>query len=193
MSFVLPRSPKGLRFTGQLRALELGNDAVAKAARSLGRGRPKVMPKPAPRASVEIDDSVPTPFIGSRPSARAEADAMIARSRGRGAARPDDDEPEEPTLALDRDPIEVVLGRAKAPPPKVSAPQGGVSSPWAARMPKAAPSSVIVVQEAQPSRRGRRPGGFPLVFWVVTALLVGMLAFHFVPAAFDSAFHALSL
>lgn len=167
MSFVLPRNARELRFTGQVRA-------IAPAPRP-------VIVRRAEGRRVERGESfsmAPTPYVGARPQP----------SLGRAPMASYDDD--SPTLALDPNPMAAVIA-AHRPVARVPGPSPWVQKPAARRPPPPPPSSALaaaaVAQDESPKiirRETREEGPLPWAFWVMTAILLGLMSYRFVPEIF---------
>jgi hypothetical protein len=206
MSFELPRAPVSLRFTGALKAL--------------GQERPKVpppspgrrVPPPLPKSSdVYVQDVQPTPYVGSRPSERAERAALpvvvppplsaadqaakrlasldpkVSTVRGQLASFDDDVQ----TLALDRDELGLGLGGIKLDQP---------AKPPAPNLPVPGFRSVEQVeQRSNPTVvRPRRPAAsssLSVTGWLCIAVIAAVVSYSFAPevaSGLEEAVRALS-
>ena len=134
MSIDLPHNQRALHFTGSVKAL-----APERPANALGQERPKgPLPSPGrsigaplappPRSTrthdIYLSEAQPTPYVGSRPSERAEAAKKLTTMRGQLASMDDD----LLTDALDRNEIDAALfpiakrENAGAPAPNLPVP-----------------------------------------------------------------------
>jgi hypothetical protein len=165
MSFNLPRNPRDLRFTGELRA-------------QLGRARK------TPR-DVYQADPVRTPFVSGPPAASIEIlDELLE----------DDDDDDAPTTLLDREGRDILPGgfdaagspsaRARAGAKPAARPQATAPIPNF-RAPPETPS-VIVAPEPLPATPPRREGP-PLAFWLVAAVFAAGLSYKVAPMAVNQA------
>ena len=176
MSIQLPRSLKELHFTGSVRAL-----APERPANALGQERPKAPPAPPPRpvrsADVYAVDMRPTPYVGARPSERAEAakPMKLATTRGQLASMDED----LLTEAIDRVQIDAALfpvaKRANASQPAPNLPVPHFRSVAEAKAHHAEPTIVVPKQT--------KGGGLPLGVWLTAALAAGIVAYQLAPQA----------
>lgn len=217
MSFDLPRRPVSLRFTGEVKALAppeprernaLGQTRpkAAPSSRSVPRPATPVGPPPLPqrRADVYAVEMQPTPYVGSRPSERAEAAiaahlpaALAAKSpeiRVQLSSISDDD---HVTEALDRGELglpSVMRNGQRAPAAPPSAPPSELSpapkpNPWAHQRPAdAAPAAPEKAAILPPSALAVASRGGPLSLpaWIAIAIMAGIVSYTFAPAAFSS-------
>ncbi len=171
MSIQLPRSLKELHFTGSVKAL--------------GQVRPKSpppLPPPLPVRSADLyaGDMQPTPYVGARPSERAEAAKPIKLATSRGQLASIDEERDEDlrTEALDRDEIDKVLfpvaRRENASQPAPNLPVPHFRSAAEAKAHHAEPT--IIITKA-------RGGGLPLGVWLMAALAAGIVSYQLAPQA----------
>ncbi|MBS2015761.1 MAG: hypothetical protein JST00_22935 [Deltaproteobacteria bacterium] len=211
MSFNLPRRPVSLRFTGELKALDPPDP---KEANALGQTRPKAPPtnrsvprSPAPpplpqrKADVYAVEMQPTPYVGSRPSERAEAATLLPAALA--AKSPEirvqlSSMSDHETEALDRgelglpsvlrSPPEPSVSVELAPPPP-SSPPPPKPNPWAHHRSADAPppppeKAAIATPRAQASRAAGGP--LSLSAWIAIAIMAGIVSYTFAPAAFTS-------
>ena len=174
MSIQLPRNLKELHFTGSVKAL-----APERPASPLGQERPKAPPPPPPKpvrsADVYAVDMQPTPYVGARPSERAEAakPMKLATARGQLASMDED----ILTEALDRDAIDAVLfpvakrANASQPPPNLPVPH--FRSAEEAKAHHAEPTIIIT----------KAKGGLPLGMWLMAAVAAGIVSYQLAPQA----------
>lgn len=191
MSIQLPRSLKELHFTGSVKAL-----APVRPANALGQERPKgppppppiratssrptgvVAPPPKPVRSTDVYavDMQPTPYVGARPSERAEAakPMKLATTRGQLASMDED----LLTDAIDRDQIDAALfpiaKRANASQPAPNLPVPHFRSAAEAKAHHAEPT-IVAAQS--------RGGSLPLGVWLMAALAAGIVAYQLAPQA----------
>jgi len=191
MSIQLPRSLKELHFTGSVRAL-----GPERPANALGQERPKapppppparpgssrptgvVAPPPKPVRSTDVYnvDMQPTPYVGARPSERAEAakPTKLATTRGQLASMDED----LLTDAIDRDQIDAALfpvaKRANASQPAPNLPVPHFRSVAEAKAHHAEPTIIV------PKAKG---GSLPLGVWLMAALAAGIVAYQLAPQA----------
>ncbi|MBX3189914.1 MAG: hypothetical protein KF819_23005 [Labilithrix sp.] len=175
MSFELPRRPVSLRFTGEVKSL--GKERPKSPPPLPGRSVP-ASPAPPPPVDVYIQEA-PTPYVGSRPSERAERVAASAIPVEDGAVTPvatrprlasfDDD---VQTLAFDRD--DVGLG-----PPKSRGPGPNLPVPGFRSADQVARNEPTVVVRAQPERTA----SLTFVGWLCVAFIAATLSYHFAPEA----------
>jgi len=166
MSIQLPRSLKELHFTGSVKAL--------------GQERPKAPPPPPPKpvrsTDVYVADMQPTPYVGARPSERAEAAKPIklATSRGQLASMDED----ILTEALDRDEIDKALfpvaRRENASQPAPNLPVPHFRSAAEAKAHHAEPTMIITKPKG---------GSLPLGVWLMAALAAGIVSYQVAPQA----------
>lgn len=176
MSIQLPRNPKELHFTGSVKAL-----APVRPANALGQERPKGPPAPPPRPVRSPDvyavDAQPTPYVGARPSERAEAAKpfKLATTRGQLASMDED----LLTEALDRDQIDAALfpvaRRANAAQPAPNLPVPHFRSVAEAKAHHAEPT-IIAAKQA-------KGGSLPLGMWLMAALAAGIVSYQLAPQA----------
>ncbi len=178
MSFELPRPSRDLRFTGEVRAAGLGRARGPKqpppfSAPSAHVGRPSAEPRVDPYRA----DPAPTPWIGARPSVRAEL-----------AARPRYDTIDDAaeTHALDRD----ALGLPKAP--LVKAPKHaelGVPNFRRAAAPPE-PQLVWIPPASKKKARAPRAPGVSLLVWAFLAIVGGSVSYRYAPGVADAVMSA---
>jgi hypothetical protein len=165
MSIQLPRSLKELHFTGSVKAL--------------GQERPKSPPPPPkPVRSVDVYavEMQPTPYVGARPSERAEAanPIKLATSRGQLASMDED----ILTEALDRDEIDKALfpvaRRENASQPAPNLPVPHFRSAAEAKVHHAEPTIIITKAKG---------GSLPLGVWLMAALAAGIVSYQLAPQA----------
>jgi hypothetical protein len=176
MSIQLPRNLKELHFTGSVKAL-----APVRPSSALGQERPKSPlpppPKPVRSADVYAVDVQPTPYVGARPSERAEAAKPIklATTRGQLASMDED----LLTEALDRDEIDAALfpvaRRANASLPAPNLPVPHFRSAAEAKAHHAEPAIIV--------RKQPQGGNLPLGMWLMAALAAGIVAYQLAPQA----------
>jgi hypothetical protein len=164
MAFDLPRSPRSLRFTGEVRAL--AKEEAAPGA--LGRARPNAPPPSAER-------SVPMP-----PASQVTTPSRLPTVRG-----PVDsfDDEELDTLCLDRDAMDIALlpdaRHAKNLPLDVKAgpnlPVPGFRSKQEVARHNHEPTVIVRAQKGG--------GSLPLGVWLLTAMIAAVMSFHFAPQA----------
>lgn len=220
MSFDLPRRPVSLRFTGEMKALE---PKPKESGNGLGQTRPKapppsravpksippppksVAPPPLPQRKPDayVADMQPTPYVGGRPSERAELvaamlpAAIAAKSpeiRVQLSSISDDD---RETEALDRGELglpSVMRGGAGTNAPVNAAanleiiPPAQKPNPWAhQRAPDSAPPPPEKAAVAPPKPVELTAGG-PLSWpaWIAIAIMAAIASYTFAPAAFSS-------
>jgi len=220
MSFDLPRRPVSLRFTGEMKALE---PKPKESGNGLGQTRPKapppsravpksippppksVAPPPLPQRTPDayVADMQPTPYVGGRPSERAELvaamlpAAIAAKSpeiRVQLSSISDDD---RETEALDRGELglpSVMRGGAGTNAPVSAAanleiiPPAQKPNPWAhQRAPDSAPPPPEKAAVAPPKPVELTAGG-PLSWpaWIAIAIMAAIASYTFAPAAFSS-------
>lgn len=154
MSIDLPRNSKELHFTGSVKAL-----APERSAHALGQGRPK---RPPPSADLYQRDGQRTPYVGARPSERADA-------------RNDED---LLTQAIDRDEIKAALfpiaRRENASQPAPNLPVPHFRSAAEARAHHAEPAIIVKTPKG---------GNLPLGVWLMAALLGGIVSYQLAPQA----------
>jgi hypothetical protein len=180
MSTDLPRHLKELHFTGSVKALgpSRPENALGKERPKGANGKPLVAPPPKPvRASdVYVVDPQPTPYVGARPSERAEAARpfKLATTRGRLASMDED----LLTDAIDREQIDAALfpvaRRANASEPAPNLPVPHFRSAAEAKAHHAEP--VVIV-------KAPRGGSLPLGVWLVAALAAGIVSYQLAPQA----------
>ncbi len=191
MSIQLPRSLKELHFTGSVKAL-----APQRPPNALGQERPKgpppalpmgtastrasgvtVPPPPKPVRSVDlyVVDAQPTPYVGARPSERAEAAKPIKMTTVRGQLASMDED--LLTDALDRDAIDAALfpvaRRANASQPAPNLPVPHFRSAAEAKAHHAEPTIIV-----KP-----KGGALPLGMWLMAALAAGIVSYQLAPQA----------
>jgi len=186
MSIDLPRPDRPLHFTGSVKAL-----APERPANALGQERPKGPPPsptralgpPPPRSvrngDVYIVDASRTPYVGSRPSERAEkvAKANLPTVRGQLASMDED----LVTAAFDQDEIDAALfpiakrANATSPPPNLPVP--GFRSAKEAEQVQAIPSVIV---------KPVKGGSLPLGVWLGIALIAAVVSFNLAPQAAES-------
>jgi hypothetical protein len=175
MSIQLPRNLKELHFTGSVKAL-----APERPANALGQERPKGPPPPPPKPVRSTDvyavDMEPTPYVGARPSERAEAAKPIklATTRGQLASMDED----LLTDAIDRDQIEAALfpvaRRANASEPAPNLPVPHFRSAAEAKAHHAEPTIIVAK---------RKGGSLPLGVWLIAAIAAGIVSYQLAPQA----------
>jgi hypothetical protein len=178
MSIQLPRNQKELHFTGSVKAL--GSERPANA---LGRERPKgPLPSPirTPAPDIYVAEAQPTPYVGARPSERAEAAKPLKLTTVRGQLASMDDD--QLTEALDRDIINAALfpvaRREKAAAGPLNLPVPHFRSAAEARAHHAPPAVIV------PKRSNA--GGLPLSVWLIAALISGIVSYQVAPQAVAS-------
>ena len=188
MSIDLPHNQRALHFTGSVKAL-----APERPANALGQERPKgplpspgrsigVPLAPPPRSvranDVYLSEARPTPYVGSRPSERAEAAKKLTTMRGQLASMDDD----LLTDALDRNEIDAALfpiaKRENAGAPAPNLPVPGFRSAAEVQKQRTDAPAIIV-----PRAKG---GSLPLGVWIAMALIAGVVSFNFAPQAAES-------
>lgn len=207
MSFDLPRKAVSLRFTGEVKALA----PEPKEKNALGQTRPKApvtnrsvprtvpppLPPPERKPDLYTVEMQPTPFVGSRPSERAEAvaallpSAIAAKSpeiRVQLTSISDDD---HITEALDRGELGLpsVMRKdagAEAAPPSAPAPK---PNPWshvrsADQAPPPPEKAALLAQKS--GETATRGGPLSLAAWIVVAIMAGIVSYTFAPSAFSS-------
>lgn len=194
MSFSLPRNPRGLRFTGKVKALA---DADSPPASALGKPRPRngAIPSPPPsirpsaletpprsvppgpppsRKDVYKADVVPTPYLAPK---------IITPVPKKVAHEEVSYEDDVKTMAMDRDGLDVLPGGAfKQTRPQEAAPR----SP--APIPNFRPAIVqpqIVVPKKKEQRKKAR--GAPLALWLLASAIAAILSYRLAPEAMDAA------
>jgi hypothetical protein len=183
MTIQLPRHLKELHFTGSVKAL-----GPSRPASALGQERPRgangtplVAPPPRPVRSgdVYVVEAQPTPYVGARPSERAEAapaaQAMkLATTRGRLASMDED----LLTAAIDRDQIDAALfpiaRRANAAEPAPNLPVPHFRSAAEAKAHHAEPAIIVKTPKG---------GSLPLGVWLMAALAAGIVSYQLAPQA----------
>lgn len=223
MSFDLPRRPVSLRFTGEMKALD---PKPKESGNGLGQTRPKapppsravprsvppppksVAPPPLPQRKPDayVADMQPTPYVGGRPSERAELVAAMLPAaiaakapemRVQLSSISDDD---RETEALDRGEMGLPsvmrsgAGGANAPA-SVNAganleilPPAAKPNPWAhQRAPDSAPPPPEKAAVIPPKPVEMTAGG-PLSWpaWIAIAIMAAIASYTFAPAAFTS-------
>jgi hypothetical protein len=178
MSIQLPRNLKELHFTGSVKAL-----APVRPANALGQerparsGPPAPPPKPVRSADVYAVDAQPTPYVGARPSERAEAAKPIKLATARGQLASMDED--LLTEALDREQIDAALfpvaRRANASQPAPNLPVPHFRSVAEAKAHHAEPTIIA----SKPSKGG----SLPLGMWLMAALAAGIVAYQLAPQA----------
>lgn len=193
MSIDLPRPDRALHFTGSVKAL-----APERPANALGQERPKgpppsptraLVPPPQPRTmrqgDVYIVDAAHTPYVGARPSARADQTVKAGKAnrsnlptmRGQLASMDDD----SPTCAIDKSEIEAALfpvaKRAKPSSPPPNLPVPGFRSAKEVEQNQIVPTVIV-----------QRPkgGSLPLGVWLGIALIAAVVSFNLAPQAAES-------
>ena len=213
MSFVLPGNSRQLRFTGEARALAPGKSDPQTGTGALALGKPRVRkpPPPAPAARVQTPvpapatarvqtpvpspvtrvstpapgrrfatpmggpdvyrhEAIPTPYIGS-------INPPVVRHRQ------DDYDDENPTMAMDRDGLDVLPGARAIRTPKPS-PAPGAAAPIPHFRPAhavaAAPKTVIVPGTTSSKVRSTTSAA-PLAVWIFAGLLAGIISYHVAP------------
>lgn len=181
MSFSLPRSPRGLSFTGNFRAPGAATDPPAAKiitpapGLGLGKARPKQTPVPIPSPlpnRVEIREIEPM----APPTARGTA-------RGMRQADLEQLDEEMPTSSFQHDALDFL-----SPPPKMAAPKNAQS---VFQVKKAvqpdSPSTVLVPgrkkKNAAAEKAGARSGR--ILMFVMIGLLSMMVGYRFVPMMLD--------
>jgi len=172
MSFELPRPSRDLRFTGEVRAADLGKARASKQPPALDPYRA---------------DPAPTPWIGARPSVRAEvaSAAPSARaSRETSGRRPrwDSIDDAAETHALDRD----VLGLPKTPLVPKAPKHAGLGVPnfrRAAAPPE--PQLVWIPAAAKKKPSASRAPGMSLLVWAFLAIVGGSVSYRYAPGVAD--------
>lgn len=167
MSFVLPRNVPKLTFTGSLKAL---------GGEKRDRGRPAPVPA-APRSSQRpapyAGDSVPTPYMGSRPNIRAEA-VHLPPVRG----RMDSVDDEVATVAFQRAEVPVSRGTQAMP----SAPKKPIPV-FNFQVAQVRPEPLLVPLPRKPSSQ-RSP--LLAVMWIMASILAAMGSYKYAPQIVDS-------
>ena len=182
MSIDLPRPDRSLHFTGSVKAL-----APERPANALGQERPKGPPPsptralvpPPPRSvkngDVYVVDASRTPYVGSRPSERAEKVAAKANLPTMRAPLASMDE-DLVTAAIDKDEIEAALfpiakrANASSPPPNLPVP--GFRSAKEAEHVQAVPSVIV---------KPVKGGSLPVGVWLGIALIAAVVSFNLAP------------
>lgn len=207
MSFELPRSPRSLRFTGAVRALGASPESEASdepatelpepPKSALGQRRPR--PAPAsmrppppstrppppsirPKRDVYAAEAQPTPYVGARPSTRAERanlPTMNGAPPSLRAPSPSLSDDDSPTQALERD---AVGFPPKTPAPPRTSPNLPVPGFRTAAEVSPAAAPTVVIAPRQPAGAGP----LPLPVWLLVALVAGIVSYHYAPAAFTS-------
>jgi hypothetical protein len=204
MSFDLPRSPKGLRFTGSVRALAIGRERPARRQETAPAAPPSYRPQPQrqpyaqqterqPRRTprdVYAAEVIPTPYVAaSHPAERAPtlAPARPATLRPARARMPSFDD-EAQTMALDRDALALGLAQPSAPlePPRHGLPVPNFRPAVAGAVDSPGPQMVFT---PAPPAKASGPG-LSLAVWVVAAVIAGMFSYRAAPEALDGIEHA---
>lgn len=196
MSIDLPRSLKELHFTGSVKALRPAN--------ALGQERPKGPPPPPPSRAVPsrpvnrvgpppkplrssdvyLADPQLTPYVGARPSERAEAAKPLKLTTARGQLVAIEED--VLTQSLDRDSIDAaifpVARRENASRPAPNLPVPHFRSAAEARAHHREPTIIV---------KAPRRGGLPLGAWLVAALLAGIVSYQLAPQAVASVAQAM--
>ena len=167
MSIDLPRSHRGLHFTGSVRAL-----GPERPANALGQERPKG-PPPSPGRSVGAPPPPARPVRSAGPVTRAPLVSI------------DDD---LVTQAIDKDQIDAALfpvaKRASSDAPAPNLP-----------VPHFRTAAEAQQHHAQPTVIVQRPkGGLPLGAWLAIAVIAAVVSFNLAPQAAETvtqAVHAL--
>ena len=175
MSIQLPRSLKELHFTGSVKAL-----APVRPANALGQERPKgpppAPPKPIRSADVYAVEMQPTPYVGARPSERAEAAKPIKLATARGQLASMDED--LLTEALDREQIAAALfpvaRRENASQPAPNLPVPHFRSAAEAHAHHAEPAIIVTKP---------RGGSLPLGVWLMAAIAAGIVSYQLAPQA----------
>lgn len=209
MSFVLPGNSRQLRFTGEAKAHgSAKTEQGGTGALALGKPRVRKPPPPPPTARVQTPapgpafpatristpapgrriqtpvsspdvyrkEMIPTPYIGS-----INPPAMHLRQ--------DDFDDENPTMAMDRDGLDVLPGaralRTPKPSPAVSAAPiphfRPASLGLAPRPPGEAAPKTVIVPGTSSSKVKTTPAGAPLAVWIFAGLLAGIISYHVAP------------
>ncbi|MBX3209715.1 MAG: hypothetical protein KF764_32070 [Labilithrix sp.] len=210
MSFVLPGNARQLRFTGEAKALTpatantsttgavaLGKPRVRKPSVPAGHIRTPVPPPATARVStpapgrrlptppggdVYRNDVIPTPYVPSinPPIVRHKQDSF-------------DDE--NPTMALDRDALDVMPGGNTYRSPRPS-PAGAAPIPHFRTASPSTPASALAVDPAAGTGSNSvrfATGGAPLAVWIAAGILAGVLSYFVAPeimARLESPAHA---
>lgn len=153
MSFELPRANRSLRFTGEVKPAPLG--------------RPRAE-KPRSGPDVYQHDVAPTPYIGARPSLRAELAARPLRS-------PFDSLDENAvTRAMVRDDL---VDTPKTPkPPK----NPGLAVPNFRRHASPPEPAVLRLPRLEKKRALMSPG-MTILVWAFVAIIGGAASYRFAP------------
>jgi hypothetical protein len=178
MSFDLPRNAKGLRFTGSVEALE--PPPMAALGRPRHRNTPKPTPQPRAKEIVKAE-IIPPPYhhgvMATPPkaiSSRAKLDSSY------------DDE--GPTMAMDREALDILPGGMPTELPLASMPPAAplnVTRPPPAkaiphfRSARAAQPKVIVPQIPRAQQQDATQA--PLLLWVMASLVAGVLSYRLLP------------
>ncbi len=177
MSFELPRPARGLRFTGEVRAAALGH------ARPKSNARPKPSGRPKPRSGPDVyqQEPAPTPYIGARPSLRAEIAAAVRDTPMRRPFDSLDDLAE--TRAMVREDLDLPPSMPRAAKPPRHAALG---VPNFRRT--AAPPEPAIVHLPPAAKKTTRSAGSPfmaLMIWGVLALIGAMASYRYAPEILD--------
>jgi hypothetical protein len=174
MPFDLPRSPRSLRFTGEVRAVTKEEEAKDKAG-ALGQARPGAQSMSAPPPSARAAPMV-TP-----PASRLTTPTRLTTMRGPVPSIGDE---EVDTLCLDRDALDIALlpdaRHAKNLPVDIKA---GPNLP----VPHFRSKDEVAQHRREPVIvRTPKRGSLPLGIWLFAAMLAGIASFHFAPQARES-------
>ncbi len=210
MSFVLPGNSRQLRFTGEAKAHAPANGEPQAGTGSLALGKPRVR-KPPPPPPARVQTPVPsgatrvstpappgmphisTPAPGRRlrtPVSRPDLYRNeIVPTPYMGAINPpvvrhreDDFEDESPTMAMDRDGLDVLPGARALRTPKPTPAAGAPPIPhFRPARPAASQPRTVIVPGTASSKVRATPSGAPLAVWVFAGLLAGIVSYHVAP------------
>ncbi|MBX3218602.1 MAG: hypothetical protein KF850_41735 [Labilithrix sp.] len=217
MSFVLPGNARQLRFTGEAKALAPGRSHDTPVPGSIALGKPRVRRPPPPPGHIRTpapSGRLPSPPTTSRTAGPPPGHRLPTPPGGDlyrnevvptpyvGSLRPpvvrqklDSFDDENPTMAMDRDALDVMPGgnvfRNTRPSPASAAPipHFRVASP-------SSPASGHAMEHAASTRSSDvrvAAGGAPLAVWIVAGLLAGVLSYFAAPeimARLESPAHA---
>jgi len=201
MSFVLPGNARHLRFTGEAKAhgRAQADAPVGTAALALGKPRVRRPPPPPPPARVQTPapafspTRVSTPVAGRRlqtpPSGPDPYRREIVPTPYIGSINPpvfhqrqDDFDDENPTMAMDRDGLDVLPGARALRTPKPSLAAGAPPIPHFRPAQPAPPQpKTVIVPGTASSKVKTTASGAPLVVWVFAGLLAGIISYHVAP------------
>jgi len=220
MSFVLPGNSRQLRFTGEAKAhAPAKSDAANGSGLALGKPRVRKPPPPPPAARVQTPapaaarvrtpapgfaapTKVSTPVPGRRlqtPVNRRDPYANeLVPSPYFGAINPpvmhhvqDDFDDDNPTMAMDRDGLDVLPGARALRTPKPSPAPGAVPPipHFRPANPIPPPPKTVIVPGTASSQTRRTTAGAPLAVWIFAGLLAGIISYHLAPEILMRADH----